>query len=176
MTIVTYALGLLSFVALLVWQARDLKLGLLTCGGFIAGMLIFMLISWLLLRAFRMLPIPVQWHSWRFAQTSLKRRPAASALQIVALSLGLMALLLLTLVRDDLLSAWRKSTPPDAPNHFIINIQSDQQQPLTDRLVASGVNDVSLQPMIRGRLIQVSGKDIQSDSYHRLPIERKAEA
>jgi len=175
MTIVTYALGLLSFVALLVWQARDLKLGLLTCGGFIAGMLIFMLISWLLLRAFRILPIPVQWHAWRFAQTSLKRRPAASALQIVALSLGLMALLLLTLVRDDLLSAWRKSTPPDAPNHFIINIQPDQQQPLTDRLLASGVSDVSLQPMIRGRLIQVSGKEIQSNSYQEERAQRLVE-
>ena len=175
MTILTYSLGLLSFVALLVWQARDLKLGLLTCGGFIAGMLIFMLIAWLLLRAFRILPIPVQWHSWRFAQTSLKRRPAASALQIVALSLGLMALLLLTLVRDDLLSAWRKSTPPDAPNHFIINIQPDQQQPLTDRLIASGVSDVSLQPMIRGRLIQVSGKEIQSDSYQEERAQRLVE-
>ena len=85
MTLVTYAMGLVSFIALLVWQARDLKLGLLTCGGFIAGMAIFMLISWLLLRAFQAIAFPLTWHAWRFAQTSLKRRPSASALQIVAL-------------------------------------------------------------------------------------------
>jgi putative ABC transport system permease protein len=84
-------------------------------------------------------------------------------------------LLLLTLVRDDLLSAWRKSTPPDAPNHFIINIQPDQQQPLTNRLLATGVSDVSLQPMIRGRLIQVSGKEIQSDSYQEERAQRLVE-
>lgn len=175
MTLVTYAMGLASFVALLVWQARDLKLGLLTCGGFIVGMAVFMLISWILLRAFQSITFPLAWHAWRFAQTSLKRRPSASALQIVALSLGLMALLLLTLVRDDLLSAWRKSTPPDAPNHFIINIQPDQKIPLADRLTENGVTDVSLEPMIRGRLIQVSGKNIQSDSYQEERAQRLVE-
>ena len=175
MTLVTYAMGLVSFIALLVWQARDLKLGLLTCGGFIVGMAIFMLISWLLLRAFQAIAFPLTWHAWRFAQTSLKRRPSASALQIVALSLGLMALLLLTLVREDLLSAWRKSTPPDAPNHFIINIQPDQKAPLADRLMARGVADVSLQPMIRGRLIQVAGRVIQPDTYQEERAQRLVE-
>ena len=134
-----------------------------------------LLISWLLLRAFQAIAFPLTWHAWRFAQTSLKRRPSASALQIVALSLGLMALLLLTLVREDLLSAWRKSTPPDAPNHFIINIQPDQKAPLADRLTARGVADVSLQPMIRGRLIQVSGRVIQPDTYQEERAQRLVE-
>jgi putative ABC transport system permease protein len=47
--------------------------------------------------------------------------------QIVSLALGLMALLVLTVVRGDLMTAWRNATPADAPNRFIINIQPDQK-------------------------------------------------
>ncbi|MGT2429528.1 hypothetical protein ACU4HD_13775 [Cupriavidus basilensis] len=41
----------------------------------------------------------------------------------VALAVGLMALLLLGMTRNDLISSWRNATPADAPNRFIINIQ-----------------------------------------------------
>ncbi len=46
----------------------------------------------------------------------------------MALGLGLMALILLTLVRADLLDNWRKGLPADAPNRFLVNIQPDQVQ------------------------------------------------
>ena len=121
-TVSGYLLALASFMGLLLWQARDLRLGLLTSGGFIALMAVSFLAGWLLLRLLQSVRVPPGWPAWRFAQTSLKRRPAATVLQIVALSLGLMALLLLTVIRQDLVNAWRQSSPPDAPNHFIINI------------------------------------------------------
>ncbi len=164
-TLAGYALAMSCFVALLLWQAQDLKLGLLTSGGFVAGMLISTLVAWLLLLGMQRLRFPLHWPAWRFAQTSLRRRPSASALQIVALSLGLMALLLLTLVRDDLLAAWRQSSPPDAPNHFMINIQPEQKQTIADRLASNGIADAPLYPMIRGRLVQVDGREIRPESY-----------
>ncbi len=164
-TLAGYALAMSCFVALLLWQAQDLKLGLLTSGGFFAGMLISTLVAWLLLLGMQRLRFPLHWPAWRFAQTSLRRRPSASALQIVALSLGLMALLLLTLVRDDLLAAWRQSSPPDAPNHFMINIQPEQKQTIADRLASNGIADAPLYPMIRGRLVQVDGREIRPESY-----------
>ena len=68
-----------------------------------------MLVAWLLLAVMQTPRFPLHWPAWRFAQASLKRRPSASALQIVSLALGLMALLVLTLVREDLLAAWRHS-------------------------------------------------------------------
>ena len=49
-----------------------------------------------------------------------------ATLQAIALSLGLFALLLLTLVRDDLLESWRSQVPAGAPNRFVINIQPEQ--------------------------------------------------
>jgi predicted lysophospholipase L1 biosynthesis ABC-type transport system permease subunit len=39
-------------------------------------------------------------------------------LQVSALAVGLLALVLLVLLRTDLISSWRKATPPDAPNRF----------------------------------------------------------
>ena len=164
-TISGYLLALASFMGLLLWQAHDLRLGLLTSGGFIVLLAVSFLAGWLLLRLLQSARVPPGWPAWRFAQTSLKRRPAATVLQIVALSLGLMALLLLTVVRQDLVAAWRQSSPPDAPNHFIINIQPDQQEAVAQELTQNGIADVNLAPMIRGRLLQVDGRNISSATY-----------
>jgi len=165
MTLLSYGLGLLSFVGLLLWQARDLKLGLLTAAGFLGGLLVFALIAWLALRSLRSVRSLFKHASWRFAVTALRRRPGATVVQIVSLALGLMALLLLTVIRGDLVQAWRQSTPPDAPNHFIVNIQPDEKGAIETRLVAGGVAHPNLYPMIRGRLIQVNDKPITAQTY-----------
>lgn len=170
-----YLLALGSFVALLIWQAGDLRLGPLTAGGFAGGLAVSALAAWLVLLALRRIRIPAHLTAWRFAQGSLGRRPAASILQVVALSLGLMALLLLTLVRSDLLAAWRQATPADAPNHFIINIQPEQREPVAAALDQAGIRDAQLYPMIRGRLLQVDGRSIGPDSYQEDRAQRLVE-
>ncbi len=170
-----YGVALACFVSLLVWQARDLKLGLLTAGGFLLALGVSALVAWGVLRSLQWLRLPVAMTGWRFALASLRRRPAASVLQIVALALGLMALLLLTVVRDDLLSAWRKATPPDAPNHFMINIQPEQREPVAQALRQTGVRDPALYPMIRGRLLQVDGRDIGPETYAEERAQRLVE-
>lgn len=164
-TLAGYALAIASFVALLVWQAGDIKLGLITAGGFIAAFAVFALLAWLLLKSLHLLRPVFKFPTWRFALTSLKRRPGASTMQIVALALGLMALLLLTVIRQDLLSAWRQSSPPDAPNHFMINIQPEQKTVIAEQLAASDIHDAKLYPMIRGRLVQIAGREITPDSF-----------
>ncbi|MEO8170743.1 MAG: FtsX-like permease family protein [Oxalobacteraceae bacterium] len=169
MALVTYGLGGSVFVALLLWQAGDVKLGLITAAAFLLGLVVFALISWLALKSLRTLRGAIDNQSWRFAVTSLQRRPAATVVQIVALALGLMALLLLTVVRGDLLGAWRNATPPDAPNHFVINIQPDQKALVAARFVQQGINGATLYPMIRGRLIAVNDINIDGESY---PDER----
>lgn len=174
-TVAGYLLALTAFVALLIWQAGDLKLGLLTAAGFAAALALSVLVAWALLRVLRWLRAPLHWPAWRFAQDSLRRRPAASALQIVALSLGLMALLLLTIVRADLLAAWQQSAPPDAPNQFVINIQPDQREPVARLLASSGIADAPLYPMIRGRLTQVNERRISPDSYREERAQRLVE-
>ena len=163
--VITYVLGLATFVSLLLWQAGNIKLGLLTAGGFLGGLALFALCGLLCLRGVRHLRGTVDHPSWRFAITALQRRPGATVVQIVALALGLMALLLLTTVRSDLVTAWQQATPADAPNQFVINIQPDQKPAVAALLAANGVKTPLLYPMIRGRLIQINDTVLASDSY-----------
>jgi putative ABC transport system permease protein len=169
LTLASYVLGALVFVGLLLWQARDVKLGLLTAGGFIGAFGLFALVGWLCLKGLRRLRGVSGHQSWRFALTGLQRRPGATIMQIVALGLGLMALLLLTVIRGDLIGAWRQSTPADAPNRFVINIQTEQKAAFEQALQRGGIAAPALYPMIRGRLVTVNGVDVSADSY---PDER----
>lgn len=163
MTLVTYACGLGMFVALLLWQTADIKLGLMTAAGFLAGLLVFALVAWLGMFALKRMRTLFAHSAWRFAITALQRRPGATVIQVVSLALGLMALLLLTVVRGDLITAWKKATPADAPNQFVINIQPDQKENITKQL--DGFGKPQIYPMIRGRLIALNDKQITGDTY-----------
>jgi putative ABC transport system permease protein len=73
--------------------------------------------------------------------------------------------MLLVLLRTDLISSWRKATPPDAPNRFVINVQPEQGEAFQKALRDGGVKKFDWYPMIRGRLIAVNGKPVTPDSY-----------
>ncbi|WP_207001358.1 ABC transporter permease [Trinickia mobilis] len=163
-----YALGIVLFAGLLVLAAGELKLGGIVAGGFAAGMLVFVGISraalWGAARIARSERVNAGL-GWRYALASLERRSAASALQITALAIGLMCLLLIAITRDDLVAGWRKSTPPDAPNEFVIDIQADQKAAVEQYLAAQGLSGVALEPMVKGRLISINGKPVNPESY-----------
>ena len=165
MVLATYGFGTAAFSALLLWQAGDPKLGFLTVAGFLGGFALFALIGWAALKSLRPLRGAFDSPAWRFALAALRRRPGASVVQIVALALGLMALLLLTVVRGDLIGAWRASTPADAPNRFVINIQPEQRAPITERLTENGIAHPQLYPMIRGRLVRINDAPVTADTF-----------
>ncbi|MFT5643079.1 MAG: putative ABC transport system permease protein [Janthinobacterium sp.] len=165
LALVTYGVGICAFVALLLWQAGAVQLALLTAGGFLGGLAVFALLGWLALKSLKTLRGVINHQGWRFAVTSLQRRPGASLIQIVSLALGLMALLLLTVVRGDLMTAWRNATPADAPNRFIINIMPVQKDAIAARLAQAGVLTAPLYPMIRGRLTAVNGNPVTATTY-----------
>lgn len=162
-----YALGTAAFFALLVVSARDLKLGVLTAAGFGGAIVVFAMMA---VGGLRVLAVSLGRGralavGWRFALAVLERRRGVSVLQTVSLAVGLMALLLLAMTRNDLIRSWHNATPADAPNRFIINIQPDQVAPVSQVLAQAGVVDPKLYPMVRGRLTQVNGQIIGRDSY-----------
>jgi putative ABC transport system permease protein len=163
-----YALGIALFAGLLVLAAGELKLGGIVAGGFAAGMLVFVGVSravlWGAARIARSERVNAG-IGWRYALAALERRGAASALQITALAIGLMCLLLIAITRDDLVAGWRKSTPPDAPNEFVIDIQADQKAGVEQHLAARGMSGAVLEPMVKGRLVSINGRPVNPDSY-----------
>jgi putative ABC transport system permease protein len=110
----------------------------------------------------------------RFGLANLSRRGSLSAVQLSAFGLGIMALLLLALVRVDLLSAWEQNLPPDAPNHFMINVQPDQVAPLQDLFESRSLPAPAYYPMVRGRLTAINGRAVNPEDYANPRAERLA--
>ena len=178
---IAHGAGLALVAGLLFWQAGEVRLGAIAVAGVAATVLVAAGIVHALL-----LPLPslarrlpasraVAPLGLRLALTGLSRRGWESSLQAVALSLGILALLLLTLTRDDLLESWRGQVPAGAPNRFLINIQPDQVAPLRDYLAGHGVRDAILYPMVRGRLVAISGRAVKPDDYPEDRAKRLAE-
>ena len=163
-SIAGYLLGLVALSVLFVWKAQDLKLGLYIVIGFVSAIAIFGCLGWLLIRVLSSLRHQAG-GAWRYGLASISRRAVSSVLQAVALGLGLMALLVLTLIQDDLIDDWHTSLPPDAPNHFLVNIQPDQLQPLEEFFQQYGIEHPPVFPMVRGRLIKINGKDVSPENY-----------
>jgi putative ABC transport system permease protein len=167
-----YAIGIALFGALLVFAAGEIKLGGIVTGGFAAGLLVFAGVARVALwgssriaRADRGAGRLAAGVGWRYALASLERRGAASTLQVTALAIGLMCLLLIAITRNDLVAGWRRSTPPDAPNEFLIDIQPDERQAVTDYLATHGLPGIALEPMVRGRLTAIDGKPVDPGAY-----------
>ena len=183
-----YASGATVLCGLFLWQAGSLKLGLTVLFGLFGGVLLFGLLAWLLLHGLHRIlqqnwiPVgaghardhqPIRGHGpllcnmkgMQHALANLARHARNNAVQIVALSLGGMALLLLTFVRADLLENWRTRLPPDAPNRFIVSIQPDQRVALQDFFVRQQLPVPELFPMVRGRLIAINQHTVSGDDY-----------
>ena len=165
-TVVGYGLGLIAFAALVLWSAGDVKVGTITLGGFVGASALFTLASFLALRALSAARHGAKLDaSWRFALASMQRRPVNTIVQTVAIAIGLMALLLLSVTRTDLVAAWRKAVPPDAPNRFVINVQPDQRADFAASLQGARLSNFDLAPMVRGRLVAVNDKPIGTKDY-----------
>ena len=103
--------------------------------------------------------------AWRYGFSNVARRASLSIAQILAIGLGVMVMLLLTLVRTDLLENWRNRLPEGTPNYFLINIQPDDVQQLQSFLRQHGEVSNDIYPMIRGRLVAINDKSISAENY-----------
>jgi putative ABC transport system permease protein len=175
-SLVAYGLGLAALSGLVVWQAGDVKLGGIALGGFAIALGIAAVAGYALIRAVSRLRTGAS-GPWRYGLANLRRRTGASLVQVMALGLGIMAMLLLTLVRTDLIVRWQQSVPADMPNRFAINIQTDQLPLVKDYFGQLGFATPDLYPMVRGRLVAigdrpVSPADFTDDRAKRL-VERE---
>jgi len=176
-TIIAYAAGLISLSALLVWQAGDLQLGLTVVGGFAVAVAVFFVLAWGILRlaTHRRVVSLVANSTLRYGLANLRRHARGNAVQIASLALGLTAVLLLTFTRNELVEAWRRSAPPDAPNRFLIGVQPEQLEPLQAFFAAHKVAVPDLYPMVRGRLVAVNGAPVSEADYSEERAKRLVE-
>lgn len=160
------AAGTGGFAALLVAVSSDLKMGAIAVGGFAVAVAVFAGLSYLAVRLLQRAVPEARAPRWLVLATrQIAARPAFATLQVSALAVGLLSLVLLVLLRTDLIDSWRRATPPDAPNRFVINVQPDQAQAFRARLEGAGVQRYDWYPMIRGRLLAINGRAVGPDDY-----------
>jgi putative ABC transport system permease protein len=155
-----------GFVGLLLAVSADLRLGAIAVGGFGVAVALFALCALLAVRLLQAAVPESRAPRWLVLATrQVAARPAFAVLQVSALAVGLLALVLLVLLRTDLIGSWRKATPPDAPNRFVINLQPEQGEAFRSRLAQAGVARYDWYPMIRGRLVAVNDRPVRPDDY-----------
>ncbi|SFU35144.1 putative ABC transport system permease protein [Nitrosomonas eutropha] len=157
-----FGVGILSI--LFIWKAGSFKLGIMIMLGFLLAVIFFGLFGWLLIRLFLLTRSPGS-GPWSYGLANIRRRAIPSLVQATALGLGLMALLTLTLTRNDLLQDWQARLPENAPNRFLVNVQPDQQEKLMVFFDGYAIPRPKVFPMVRGRLLKINDRAVSLEDY-----------
>ncbi len=159
-------LGVAGFAALLLAASADRMLGLIAVGGFAVAVALFAALAYAAIRLLRASVRETVAPRWMVLATrQITARPASTVVQVSSLGVGLLALVLLVLLRTDLVSSWRAATPPDAPNRFVINVQPDQAEAFRQSLAEAGVRNYDWYPMVRGRLVAINGRAVTPEQF-----------
>jgi putative ABC transport system permease protein len=169
--VTVYGTALAALTALLAWLIRDFALLFYVFAATLATFGVLIGAGWGLVLLLGRLRGSVG-VSWRYGMANIARRGRDSVIQIVAFGLGLMVLLLLAVVRNDLMQDWRASLPENAPNQFMINIRPDQVGAIETFFAEHRFAAPELAPMVRARLVQINDQPV---STLELPTDRGRE-
>ncbi len=147
--------------ALIYWALLDFKLFAEVTAGLTVFVALLTAAGALLVRAAARLRGRVG-VAWRYGLANLGRRRTDSVVQIVAFGVGIMALLLLALIRSELDGGWRRTLPADLPNYFFINIRPHRRAAVLGFLRSHGARTTRMLPMMRGRLAAINGRPVGS--------------
>lgn len=171
-----FAPAFLVLAGLVFWHSGDAKLAAIVLAALAALVAVAGVLAWLGIRLLQStFKQTATFGVIRLGLMGLRRRPALTVAQVVGVSIGLMAVLLLAFVRNDLLQTWQTSLPADAPNRFVINIQADQMSGINALLTAQGIDHAEILPMVRARLVSVNGKPLNVADYEDERAKRLAE-
>ena len=164
LVILAFGPAVLVVIGLVSWAVRDMRLSL----QFLVGLAAFLAV--LAGAGFALVTLCGRLRgrvgvAWRYGIANLNRRRADSMVQIAAFGAGLMVLLVLGVVRDDLENDWRRSLPADAPNYFFVNIPPADRAGFTQFLEQRGARLSRVLPMLRGRLTAINGQSVESLRY-----------
>jgi putative ABC transport system permease protein len=165
-SLLTVIVGLGVLVGLLLMTSDDLKLGFIVVGGFAVSVLVIALIAWgfiVLVKKLNQNSSGPSW--WRWALRQLSSQPAFAVVQISSIAIGLMAVLLLIILRTDLVNSWRSASPANAPDRFVINVMPEQEKDFQAALQAAQIKNYDWFPMFRGRLVAINGVAVNPDNF-----------
>lgn len=161
-SLLIYGAMLIGLYGFLAFEVQSLKFG----AQLLAGLIVFIALFWALAKGWLWLLAKIAstgkvgWMQ-RIAIHNLARKGNQSALFFVTLALSVAVLTLITTLNHSINAQFVNAYPEDAPNLFLLDIQSDQHDDI-DTIIGA---PVSYFPVVRARVItanDVSAKDIES--------------
>jgi putative ABC transport system permease protein len=156
-----------GLVGLTAWQAGSLRIGSIVAGGFAATALVLHVAGSLLIRAVRPLARSKSF-ALRHAVLQLSRPGGQMRIVLLAVGLGSFFILGVRSLQDSLIGQFSVNVRPDSPDMFLIDIQRDQVdavRAVLDGYKTSGVSSSRLLPVLRARVVGVSGREVNLENY-----------
>jgi putative ABC transport system permease protein len=156
-----------GLAALAVWQAGQWRLGFLFLGGLLAAVVALRLAAVFLVRGLARLGRPGTGRSLavRYALGNVVRPGSQAAAVVVAVGLGVMVIVTVSLLERALVRHLGESRPAESPSFFFIDIQPDQREGFLRLLRESpGSADPQATPLVRSRLRAIDGERLAADA------------
>ena len=155
-----------ALVGVAAWQAGSLQVGLLLSGGFVALTFVLHLAGAVLIRAVQPLRFS---RSFALRQAVLHVGRPGNQTRIILLAVGLGTFFILGVraLQTNLLQDFSVQVSEDAPDMFLMDIQSDQRQGLSGLIDRENGTEGApkLIPVLRARIVGVRGRDVNLESY-----------
>jgi putative ABC transport system permease protein len=156
-----------GLVALTVWQAGSLQIGLIVAGGFAATAIVLHVAGSLLIRALAPL---ARSRSFPLRHAVLQLKRPGSQMRIVLLAVGLGSFFIIGVrsLQENLVAQFAMNINPESPDMFLLDIQRDQVEPVRETIEAHqepGAAPPRLLPVLRARVVGVEGREINLDNY-----------
>lgn len=155
-TSLPYVFGLAGGLLLILWYSQDLLITAILVAAVFGIAVVLSVLSYLLLRSGTSAGMRAG-SAWMLAMSAVRRRRRQSVLQVLVFSLTIMCLLTLGLLRTDLIADWQAQLPENTPNHFMMNINSNQVDGMQDYFSQNNLQSNPFYPMMSAGLLQVNG-------------------
>ncbi len=159
-----YATGLSLITIMLFSIAGDFQLAWRLLLVVSVAAFILLLASWLLVTLANITGY-MSTGAWKHGIKSIGRHPLNTAIQISGFGIAIMALMLVSIVRGDLIEQWQSRIPKNAPNQFAINIQSNQLDLIRKHFQTLNLAKPKFYSMTRARLVKINQRSVSANSY-----------
>lgn len=150
-----------SLAGLAIWQAGSLTVGLLFIVALAVAVLLLSGAAWLIVRGLARLPA-LKSLVLRQAVRNIHRPGSQAAGVMVAIGIGVMVIVAISLMEHALIDHVGKSRPSSAPTFFFIDIQPDQREPFVRLMEREVGAKPEMTPLVRSRLFAIDGTRIAS--------------
>lgn len=149
--------------ALSVWQAGSWSIGFLFLGALSLALAVLFVCARVFVLGLASVPMP-RILSLRYALGNVVRPGSQATGIMVAIGIGVMVIVTVSLVEQALLHQIQENRPADAPTFFFIDIQADQAEKFVSLVERqTGQMRPELMPLVRSRLHAINGQIITAE-------------